>query len=146
MAVSTIAQEVQLRVSIGVDTHLDTHVAVAKDGRGRTIGRTDIPTTPAGYRQMLAWAQGLGEVDGWAVEGTGSYGAGLARFLRKEGQLVTEVIRPTARPVGTRTSRTPSTPRRPHVPCRQKKPSSSPRPATTSWRRSAACASPGDRR
>ncbi len=50
-------------------------VAVAKDGRGRTIGQTDIPTTPAGYRQVLAWAQGHGEVDGWAVEGTGSYGA-----------------------------------------------------------------------
>ena len=75
MAVSTIAHDEQLRVSIGVDTHLDTHVAVAKDGRGRTIGQTDIPTTPAGYRQVLAWAQGHGEVDGWAVEGTGSYGA-----------------------------------------------------------------------
>jgi transposase len=94
MAVSTIAQDGQLRVSIGVDTHLDTHVAVAKDGRGRTIDRIDIPTTPAGYRQVLAWAQGHGEVDGWAVEGTGCYGAGLARFLRKEGQRVTEVIRP----------------------------------------------------
>ena len=43
---------------------------------------------------MLAWAQGHGEVDGWAIEGTGCYGAGLARFLRKEGQRVTEVIRP----------------------------------------------------
>ncbi len=48
MAVSTIAHDEQLRVSIGVDTHLDTHVAVAKNGRGRTIGRTDIPATPAG--------------------------------------------------------------------------------------------------
>jgi len=94
MAVSTIAHDEQLRVSIGVDTHLDTHVAVAKDGRGRTIGRTDIPATPAGYRQVLGWAQGYGEVEGWAIEGTGSYGAGLSRFLRKEGQRVVEVIRP----------------------------------------------------
>ena len=69
MAVSTIAHDEQLRVSIGVDTHLDTHVAVAKDGRGRTIGRTDIPATPAGYRQVLAWAQGYDEVEGWAIEG-----------------------------------------------------------------------------
>ena len=94
MAVSTIAQHEQLRVSIGVDTHLDTHVAVAKDGLGRTIDRRDIPTTPAGYRRVLAWAQSHGEVEGWAIEGTGCYGAGLARFLGTQGQRVVEVIRP----------------------------------------------------
>jgi transposase len=43
---------------------------------------------------VLAWAQSHGEVDGWAIEGTGSYGAGLARFLRGEGQRVVEAIRP----------------------------------------------------
>jgi transposase len=94
MPVSTIAQELQHRISVGVDTHLDTHVIAAKDGLGRTVGRTDIPTTPAGYRRVLTWAQGLGEIDGWAIEGTGSYGAGLSRFLRKEGERVVEVIRP----------------------------------------------------
>jgi transposase len=94
MAVSTIAQEVEVRVSVGVDTHLDTHVAVAKDGLGRTIDRLDIPTTPAGYRRLLTWAKAKGEIDGWAIEGTGCYGAGLSRYLRNEGQRVVEVIRP----------------------------------------------------
>jgi transposase len=94
MAVSTIAQVEQSRISIGVDTHLDTHVAVAKDGLGRTIDRTDIATTPAGYRKVLAWAQSHGEVEGWAIEGTGCYGAGLARFLLTQDQRVVEVIRP----------------------------------------------------
>lgn len=94
MAVSTIAHDERSRISIGVDTHLDTHVAAAKDGRGRTIDRTEIPTTPAGYRRLLAWAQDHGEIEGWAIEGTGCYGAGLARFLATEHQRVVEVIRP----------------------------------------------------
>jgi transposase len=52
------------------------------------------PTTPAGYRDLLAWARGLGEVDAWGVEGTGCYGAALARFLVAHGQVVLEVNRP----------------------------------------------------
>jgi transposase len=50
--------------------------------------------TPAAYRDLLAWARGLGEVDAWGVEGTGSYGAALARFLVAHGQVVLEVNRP----------------------------------------------------
>ena len=49
---------------------------------------------PRGYRALLAWAQSLGEVQAWGVEGTGCYGAGLARFLDGQGQLVLEVHRP----------------------------------------------------
>src|SRR5829696_2335057 len=52
------------------------------------------PATSAGYAQLLAWAQGLGEPVTWGVEGTGSYGAGLARFLCAHGQRVLEVNRP----------------------------------------------------
>ena len=52
------------------------------------------PATSAGYAQLLAWAQGLGEPVAWGVEGTGSYGAGLARFLTTAGQRVWEVNRP----------------------------------------------------
>ena len=52
-----------------------------------------IPTTPAGYAQLLRWAQGLGEPVAWGVEGTGCYGAGLARFLAANDQLVVEVNR-----------------------------------------------------
>ncbi len=82
------------RVTIGVDTHLDLHVAHAKDQLGRRLATVSVPTTPAGYRSLLAWARGLGEVEAFGVEGTGSYGAALARFLRAHGQVVVEVNRP----------------------------------------------------
>ena len=85
------------RVTIGVDTHLDVHVAHAKDQLGRRLETVSIPTTPAGYRSLLAWARGLGEVEAFGVEATGSYGAALARFLRAQGQVVVEVNRPCPR-------------------------------------------------
>jgi transposase len=66
----------------------------AKDALGRRLATTRIPTTPTGYQDLLAWAHGLGEVDAFGVEGTSSYGAGLARFLRGHGQRVVEVNRP----------------------------------------------------
>ena len=53
-----------------------------------------VPTTPAGYQQLLAWARGLGQPVAWGVEGTGSYGAALARFLAANHQVVVEVNRP----------------------------------------------------
>ena len=92
--ITTIAQLQRPRVTVGVDTHLDVHVAHAKDALGRRLATVSIPTTPAGYRDLLAWARGLGEVDAWGVEGTGCYGAALARFLVVHGQVVLEVNRP----------------------------------------------------
>lgn len=94
MAATMIAHGDEVRVTVGVDTHKDSHVAQAKDQLGRRIGEKIIPTTPAGYRDLLAWAESLGEVETFGLEGTGSYGAGLARFLRRQGQVVVEVIRP----------------------------------------------------
>jgi transposase len=82
------------RVTVGVDTHKDTHVAAARDQLGRRLGTTQVPASRAGYAQLLAWAGALGEVAAWGVEGTGSYGAGLARFLAADGQHVVEVNRP----------------------------------------------------
>ena len=82
------------RVTIGVDTHKDLHVAAARDQLGRRLATTMAPATSAGYAQLLAWAHALGEVQAWGVEGTGSYGAGLARFLRCHRQRVLEVNRP----------------------------------------------------
>jgi len=82
------------RITVGVDTHLDLHVAHANDQLGRRVDAVSIPTTPTGYQDLLAWARGLGEVDAWGVEGTGSYGAALARFLAANGQVVLEVNRP----------------------------------------------------
>jgi len=81
-------------VIVGVDTHKDTHVAIAKDEMGRHLGELVIPASPRGYRDLLTWAKGYGDVASFGVEGTGSYGAGLARHLASEGQRVIEVNRP----------------------------------------------------
>jgi len=82
------------RITVGVDTHLDVHVAHANDQLGRRVDTVQVPTTPTGYQGLLAWARGLGEPVAWGVEGTGSYGAALARFLTASGQVVLEVNRP----------------------------------------------------
>jgi transposase len=94
MTVTTIAQDDVTPVTVGVDTHRDAHVAVALDQQGRRLGHASVPTTARGYSDLLAWAQSFGEVVAFGVEGTGCYGAGVARFLLGEGQLVIEVIRP----------------------------------------------------
>ena len=87
-------------VVLGVDTHLDVRVAVILDGLGRHIGESQIPTTLSGYGQLLRWAQGFGVVRRAGVEGTGSYRAGLARYLSKAGIAVFEVERPKRRHLG----------------------------------------------
>ena len=95
MAVASIAHaHVPVRIIVGVDTHKDSHVGHAKDGLGRDLGHLEVPTTARGYAALLAWAQGFGEVTAFGVEGTSSYGLGLARYLQGQGQLVLEVIRP----------------------------------------------------
>jgi transposase len=81
-------------VTGGVDTHLDTHVAAALDPLGRVLGTESFETTLTGYRQLLGWLQGFGEVGTVGVEGTGCYGTGLSRFLQREGVCVIEVDRP----------------------------------------------------
>jgi transposase len=80
-------------VAIGVDRHRDLHVAVAVDRVGAQIGCREIETTPDGYGSLRSWALGLG-VPVFAVEGGGSYGAGLVRFLQREGFTVWECERP----------------------------------------------------
>lgn len=84
-------------VTVGVDTHRDFHVAVALDHLGRRLGTTSVPTTVAGYGKLARWAEGFGIVGSVGVEGTGSFGAGLARFLRARGFEVLEVGRPKRR-------------------------------------------------
>jgi transposase len=69
-------------------------VACALDQLGRQLATGQAATTPAGYRALLDWAKRLGEVEAWGVEGTGCYGAGLARFLTAHDQVVLEVNRP----------------------------------------------------
>ena len=62
-------------VVLGVDTHLDFHVAVALDRLGRRLGEVRVPTTAEGYERVLRWAEGFGPVRCAGIEGTGSYGA-----------------------------------------------------------------------
>ena len=72
-------------VTGGVDTHLDVHVAAAVDANGGLLGVESFPTTPAGYRRAARGWRRSGTVDRVGVEGTGAYGAGLARHLRGQG-------------------------------------------------------------
>ena len=81
-------------VTLGVDTHLDMHVAAVVDPLGRTVATATFAATLAGYDELLAWASSHGLITRAGVEGTGSYGAGLARFLAATGVEVIEVTRP----------------------------------------------------
>ena len=82
---------------VGVDTHLDFHVAVALDRLGRRLGEVKVPTTARGYKELVRWAEGFGSVRCAGIEGTGSYGAGLARHLKAASVAVVEVERPKRR-------------------------------------------------
>jgi len=87
-------RSIQNEVILGVDTHLDTHVAAVISHGGRLLGTLAVPTNAAGYLKLLAWAQSLGTLQKAGVEGTGTYGAGLARVLRDHAIEVLEVNRP----------------------------------------------------
>ncbi len=84
-------------IIVGVDTHKHTHAAVAVTGLGACVAELTIKVGLAGYRELEVWARSLGNVRAFGIEGTGSYGAGLARFLREGGHLVHEVGRPDRR-------------------------------------------------
>ena len=82
-------------VTGGVDTHGDVHVvAVLDSATGRWLDTASFPTSKVGYVSVLAWLRGFGEVDQVGIESTGSYGAGLTRFLLAEDVEVIEVDRP----------------------------------------------------
>ena len=83
-----------VQIIIGVDTHKDQHVAVALDGRGVRLDEKHVPVATCGYEELERWSCNLGQVYAFGVEGTGSYGAGLARFLTDRGYTVVEVNRP----------------------------------------------------
>lgn len=79
----------------GVDTHADTHHAAVIDANGRQLGDAKFPANTTGYAALAAFLAAFGAVVRVGVEGTGSYGAGLARYLRAAGIEVVEVIRPS---------------------------------------------------
>ena len=78
----------------GVDTHAEVHVAAAVNHVGGVLGVESFPTTATGYRQLMSWLASHGELELVGVEGTGSYGVGLARYLARAGVAVVEVDRP----------------------------------------------------
>ena len=86
----TIVEEAR-PVTGGVDTHADTHVAAALDPVGGLLGVEEFPATAAGYARLLGWLGGFGTVCLVGIEGTGSYGAGLARHITAAGVRVVEV-------------------------------------------------------
>ena len=86
--------DLSCEVILGVDTHAQIHVAALLDQLGRLQATLTIPATHAGYQQLLGWAQAYGSLVRAGVEGTGTYGAGLARHLTQAGITVVEVDRP----------------------------------------------------
>jgi transposase len=82
------------RIVGGVDTHKDLHVAAIVDEQDRALGTRCFATTRQGYRQMLVWMRSFGEVQRIGIESTGSYGAGLLRFVQEAGIEVLEVTAP----------------------------------------------------
>ena len=80
-------------VTGGVDTHHSVHVAAALDEIGGLLGVESFPTTVAGYHALLSWLAGFGEIQVIGIEGTGSYGAGLARHAARRRIRVVEVDR-----------------------------------------------------
>lgn len=90
---STIAQQAR-EITGGVDTHKDTHTAAAIDSAGRPLGAEQFEATAAGYRKLLAWLRSFGTLVLVGVEGTGAYGAGLARYLHEQDVTVVEIDRP----------------------------------------------------
>ena len=88
----TIVEEARA-VTGGVDTHAGTHVAAALDPVGGLLGVGEFPATAAGYARLLGWLGGFGTVCLVGIEGTGSYGAGLARYVTAAGVRVVEVDR-----------------------------------------------------
>jgi transposase len=87
-------------VTGGVDTHADAHVAAALDPIGGLLGVQEFPATPAGHARLLGWLGGFGTVCLAGIEGTGSYGAGLARHVTAGGIRVVEVDRSPGPPPG----------------------------------------------
>ena len=78
-------------IIVGVDTHKYVHVAVAIDRLGARLASCSVSADRAGYAEMVRWAQGLGPIDAFGIEGTGSYGVGLASYVRRHALRVVEV-------------------------------------------------------
>ena len=71
------------KVIVGVDTHTHVHVAVAIDSWGIRLRDHAFVVDSGGYQALITWAETHGRIEAFGIEGTGSYGAGLARAVRR---------------------------------------------------------------
>src|SRR5690348_11087793 len=92
-AMTTMVEDARV-ITGGVDTQAGMHVAAALNPIGELLGVQEFPATAAGYASLLSWLRSSGTLAAAGVEGTGSYGAGLARHLAAAGVRVVEVDRP----------------------------------------------------
>ncbi len=141
-AVTTTMAESAVAVTGGVDTHLDTNMAAALDGVGGQLGTKEFPTTAAGYRALHTWLESFGTVVRVGVEGSGAYGAGLARYLAAHGVKVIEVDRPNRQNRRRRGKSDPVDALSAAGPRCRAKPPAWPSPETVRWKRSECCESP----
>ena len=81
-------------VTGGVDTHADARVAAAIDSNGGLLGVESFGADQGGFEDLAGWLAGFGPIGRVGVEGTGSWGVGLSRFLTETGIEVVEVDRP----------------------------------------------------
>ena len=126
-------------VVAGVDTHKDTHHVAVLAATGARLGDLKVPATPAGYKLLLAFVTSYGPLTLVGLEGTNSYGAGLARFLTAAGVPIREVIRPN-RAQRQRGKSDRSTPTRlPNEPSPSPRACRWPRPVTGGSSRSGSC-------
>lgn len=120
----------------GVDTHVDMHVAAVVNHVRGVLGVESFTTTQAGYRQLVSWLGSHGELVLVGVEGTGSYGVGLSRYLARAGIAVVEVDRPNCQTRHRQGKSAQSTRLLlPALPS-QAKPAGCPRPETVTLKRS----------
>jgi transposase len=121
-------------VILGVDTHSGVHVAAVITALGMLVGTANFPATAAGYQALVGWVGTLGMLRRAGVEGTGSYGAALARHLRAAGVDVIEVNQPDKAHRRRRARPTPSTPKPPPARYLAAGPAAAPRPVTDRWK------------
>jgi transposase len=88
---SVAPPDLATKVIVGVDTHKDVHVAVGVNLLGARLGTLSVPANRAGYGELISWARTLGVLEAFGIEGTGSYGVGLASFVRRQDVRVVEV-------------------------------------------------------
>ena len=81
-------------IVLGVDTHLDVHVAAVLNHSGKIVGTHSFSANSQGYVDLFEWASAFGDIAYAGIEGTGTYGAGLYHALADKEVSVLEVNRP----------------------------------------------------